>query len=178
MGRIVPFRRKRPRPKPRRIRRRRRGLPFWLPLGMMVGFAAGALVMMEFLGPPPRPRQSVTVWPPFLICGAIRPGNCVIDGDTIHYNGQSIRIEGFNTPEVFSPGCEAEKALGDRATLRLAQLLNQGPFEIVDDGGSERDKYGRLLRVLERNGQPLGDILVAEGLARRPGIFARAWCWW
>ena len=153
-------------------------MPFWLPLGMMLGFAAGALVMVEMVVPHQRPRQSVTVRATFPICGAIRPSNCVIDGDTIRYNGESIRIEGFNAPEVFSPGCEAEKALGDRATWRLAQLINEGPFEIVHDGGNNRDKYGRKLRILERNGQPLGDILVAEGLARSSIFFSGGWCWW
>jgi endonuclease YncB( thermonuclease family) len=145
---------------------------------MMVGFAAGAWVMTELTAPPPRPKQNVTVRAPFLICGAINAPNCVIDGDTIRYRGESIRIENIDAPEVFSPGCIAEKAMGELATLRLAQLLNQGPFEIVDDGGRDRDKYGRKLRVLKRNGQPLGDILVAEGLARSSGFFSRSWCWW
>lgn len=175
MGKIVRFRRTRKGP---RRTRRRRGVPFWLPLGMMVGFAAGAWVMAEIVAPPQRPRQSVTVRATFPICGPIWPSNCVIDGDTIQYNGERIRIEGFNAPEVFSPGCADEKALGDRATRRLAQLINEGPFEIVHDGGRNKDNYGRKLRILERNGQPLGDILVAEGLARSSLFFGGGWCWW
>ena len=180
MGKIVPFRRKRPKPNPRRTGRRyrRRGLPFWLPLGMLIGFAFGAWVVVELTAPPPRPQTRVTVRTPLPLCSAVNAPNCVIDGDTIRWRGDSIRIEGLDAPEVFSPGCAAEKAKGDQATLRLAQLLNQGPFEIADDGGRDRDKYGRKLRVLERNGQPIGDILIAEGLARDPFFFNGSWCWW
>jgi endonuclease YncB( thermonuclease family) len=40
----------------------------------------------------------------------------------------------------------------------------------------DADRYGRKLRVVTRNGRSLGDILVAEGLARRWDGRRRSWC--
>ena len=47
---------------------------------------------------------------------------------------------------------------------------------MVNYGARDEDKYGRKLRTLERAGRSLGDILVAEGLARPWGGFRRSWC--
>lgn len=143
---------------------------------MMLGFAAGAWLMIEMGEPAQRPSKNLTVRVTFQICGQIWPRNCVIDGDTIRYNGESIRLEDINAPETHKSSCAAEKALGDRATRRLTQLMNEGPFELVHNGGDNKDKYGRKLRILERNGRSLGDILVAEGLARRWVGYRRSWC--
>ncbi len=102
----------------------------------------------------------------FTLCSRSNRTNCVVDGDTIHYDGVIIRIEGLDTPETHRAKCEAEKALGKRATTRLLELVNAGPFEIVKKGRRDTDKYGRKLRILERDGRSFGDILIAEGLAR------------
>lgn len=112
----------------------------------------------------------------FTMCSRSNRTNCVVDGDTIHYNGTTIRIEGIDTPETHRAKCEAEKALGRRATERLLELVNQGPFEIVQQGRRDTDKYGRKLRVLERDGRSFGDILIAEGLARPWEGRQRSWC--
>jgi hypothetical protein len=40
---------------------------------------------------------------------------CVIDGDTIRYKGEKIRLAGIDTPEIFSPKCSHELELGRRA---------------------------------------------------------------
>lgn len=57
------------RKKPRRPRRQ--SLPFWLPLGMMLGFAGGAWVMMEIGEPVQRPATGTTVQATFPICGQV-----------------------------------------------------------------------------------------------------------
>lgn len=88
----------------------------------------------------------------------------------------SIRLEDINAPETHKSQCAAEKALGDRATRRLAQLINEGPFEMVNRGGRNEDKYGRKLRTLERGGRSLGLVLVAEGLTRKWVGYRRSWC--
>jgi endonuclease YncB( thermonuclease family) len=77
---------------------------------------------------------------------------------------------------VFSPKCASELARGNRATLRLLALLNQGPFELVRTGSRDRDRYGRKLRTLERSGRSLGSVLVAEGLARPWDGARHPWC--
>ena len=112
----------------------------------------------------------------FALCSRANRTNCVVDGDTIHYQGVKIRIEDIDTPETHGPKCESERARGMRATYRLLELVNAGPFEIVQRGRRDTDKYGRKLRTLERNGRSFGDILVAEGLARRWDGARHGWC--
>ena len=63
-----------------------------------------------------------------------------------------------------------------RATRRLLDLVNAGPFDVVQKGRRDTDKYGRKLRDLERHGQSLGDMLIAEGLARRWDGARHSWC--
>ncbi|HKH68834.1 MAG TPA: thermonuclease family protein, partial [Reyranella sp.] len=82
----------------------------------------------------------------------------------------------IDAPEVRNFKCAAELDLGRRATNRLRELMNAGPFQFVHQGGADEDKYGRKLRAIERNGRSLGDILVAEGLARRWDGGRRGWC--
>lgn len=103
-------------------------------------------------------------------------GTCVIDGDTIRVEGQSIRIADIDTPEVRNYACAAEKALGDRATARMLQLVNAGDFTMTLYDHRDEDRYGRKLRVLSRDGQSLGMVLVAEGLARPWDGARRSWC--
>ena len=109
-------------------------------------------------------------------CRWIFRQNCVVDGDTIRYAGQKIRLADIDAPEISSPQCASEAALGQRAKERLIALINVGPFEIVSGGGTDTDRYGRRLRVIQRNGRSFGDILVAEGLARRWNGARRSWC--
>ncbi len=100
----------------------------------------------------------------FAICTNAARVTCVVDGDTIWYRGDKIRISDINTPEISQPGCAAERALGEQARARLTALLNAGPFTL-EASGRDTDRYGRLLRVIRRDGQSLGAMLVAAGLA-------------
>jgi endonuclease YncB( thermonuclease family) len=100
----------------------------------------------------------------------------VVDGDTIWSEGTKIRIADIDTPEVSEPKCQSEAALGAKATQRMLQLVNAGPFEIQTWPGRDEDKYGRKLRVLVRDGRSLGDILVSEGLARTWTGRRQPWC--
>jgi endonuclease YncB( thermonuclease family) len=100
---------------------------------------------------------------------------CVVDGDTIWYQGTKIRIADINTPEVSEPRCAYEAQLGARATERLTGLLNAGPFSFAPIDRAY-DKYGRRLLVVTRDGRSLGDTLVAEGLAERWRGYRRDWC--
>lgn len=111
----------------------------------------------------------------FAVCGGGTRTTCVVDGDTFWLDGVKIRIADINTPEVSAPQCTAEAALGQRATMRLAALLNDGPFDIVRSGRDE-DQYGRKLRIVEREGRSLGAQLVAEGLAHEWGGHRQSWC--
>lgn len=120
----------------------------------------------------PQPAGSAET---FQRCLGWRMANCVIDGDTIRYQGDKIRLADIDAPEIFSPKCAAEAALGERASERLLELLNDGRFEVVRSG-RDQDPYGRQLRIISRHGGSLGDVLVAEGLARPWDGARRSWC--
>jgi endonuclease YncB( thermonuclease family) len=62
-----------------------------------------------------------------------------------------LRIADINTLETSEPECAEEAELGAAATGRLHALLNEGPFtlEAID---RDRDRYGRLLRTVTRDG--------------------------
>jgi len=102
----------------------------------------------------------------FPICTGTERHTCIVDGDTIWLDGEKIRIADIDTPEVGEPKCESELALGRKATARLRELLTNQPFELQAWEGRDKDKYGRKLRVLIRDGHSIGDQLVSEGLAR------------
>lgn len=102
--------------------------------------------------------------------------HCVIDGDTIRYDGMTIRLADIDAPEIRDFKCPSELALGQRATRRLLALMNAGPFTVAATGDRDVDIYGRKLRLIMREGQSLGDILIVEGLARRWDGARRSWC--
>lgn len=102
--------------------------------------------------------------------------SCVVDGDTLWIDGTKVRVADIDAPEVSEPKCASELALGNRATERLIELVNQGPFELQAWPGRDKDRYGRALRVLVRHGRSLGDILVSEGLARTWTGRREPWC--
>lgn len=111
-----------------------------------------------------------------LCAGPIRV-TCVVDGDTIWYKGEKIRLADLDAPEVFSPACPREAELGRRATARLQALLAAGPFTLEPNPvGRARDRYGHTLMVATRGGESIGARLVAEGLAERWGGPRVEWC--
>lgn len=205
MGDLVPFRRKRrwtmARSYPQRKAMHARSKPAqdtgWLaaarglgPLLVVVplaGFSAvwltdgppgaGALVVSGAVAGAVATGPADTESARFGQCSGPVRVTCVVDGDTIWYQGTKIRVADINAPEVSKPGCTREALLGDRATARLTDLLNAGDFALVrPEGSPDRDKYGRTLRELHRNGDSLGAVLVREGLAEEWGGTRIAWC--
>ena len=124
-----------------------------------------------------RPKLSLmagSTSPRFDLCGITRR-TCVVDGDTFWFRGEKYRIADIDTPETHGPRCPEEGALGARATSRLQQLMNAGPFSLEIDGRAT-DKYGRALRIVTRDGQSIGQQLVDEGLARTWDGRRHPWC--
>ena len=114
----------------------------------------------------------------FTICGHAKRIDCMVDGDTFWMAGTKIRIADIDTPETHPPRCAYEARAGKAATVAMQALLNAGPFELVPIK-RDMDRYGRKLRLVERNGKSLGAVLVRRGLARRYGGGKRAgWCGW
>lgn len=112
----------------------------------------------------------------FVLCHTGGGTNCVVDGDTIWMAGQNIRIADIDTPETHDYRCPEEKALGDRATQRLHQLVNSGTVTLQPIGDRDVDGYGRKLRIVSVNGTSVGDTLVSEGLARYYEGGKQPWC--
>ena len=173
---------------PRRRRYQRRGRYILsarqrtLVMLILLGAAAAFVQFVVSPRPPPGADRSWASWRSIGSSGDFGPcrwifrQNCVVDGDTIRYAGQKIRLADIDAPEISSPQCASEAALGQRAKQRLVALINAGPFEVVPAGGHDIDRYGRQLRIIRRDGRSLGDILVAEGLARRWSGARRSWC--
>lgn len=111
----------------------------------------------------------------FSICGSGKHVNCVVDGDTFWFRGEKIRIADIDTPELSPPRCERERELGIAAKQRLLDILNSGPVTFKTTARDE-DRFGRKLRIVYRDRRSVGDILVAEGLARKWGGSRRGWC--
>lgn len=164
-------------------------------LGIVVGFAVGSAAthprwVQNLVAHKPNAAERVTVvrygTPPsspmahpatsFGKCRSASATDCVIDGDTFRYQGETIRIADIDAPETRKAKCASEAELGARATIRLAALLSQGEFDLSGYDSRNRDQYGRLLRVVTRDGASIGRALVAEGLARRWEGRRRPWC--
>ncbi|HXF89542.1 MAG TPA: thermonuclease family protein [Xanthobacteraceae bacterium] len=100
----------------------------------------------------------------------------VIDGDTIRYQGERWRLEGFDAPEIEHARCTQELARGIAARSRLLALARSGaPLALVPSGRT--DRYGRSLARLLVDGEDAGEVLVREGLARPyAGGPREGWC--
>lgn len=113
----------------------------------------------------------------FSICATGGGANCVIDGDTIRWNGEKVRLVGLNTPEISEPQCAAEATKGKKAKLPLQQLLNSGSVSFSATAERDRDRYGRLLREVRVDGRDVAEVLISEGLAEPySGGQKRDWC--
>lgn len=135
----------------------------------MSGFViTGAALLTSFLSAPALASE-------LPICETGPRHHCVVDGDTIWWKGEKIRLMGFDTPEKTPHAhCEKEVVLADRATKRLQGLLGSGYMTIERKG---RDKYKRTLAIIRVGGANVGDTLIQEKLARPyKGGRRKSWC--
>lgn len=116
------------------------------------------------------------IWGTFRYCVFSFGGNCVIDGDTIMYNGQEVRIVGLDAPEISVAACARETLLGYQAKFRLLGLLNSSTPEIWVTGVRDQDRYGRKLREVLIEGRSVADVLIAQGLASPWEGRRHDWC--
>lgn len=100
------------------------------------------------------------------------------DGDTVRaiIEGRStrIRLPDHDTPEIDGK-CEAERMLARVARDRLRQLV-AGAGAVTFCWSGEKDVYGRPLANLLVDGRDVGDILVAESLAKPWTGRREDWC--
>jgi micrococcal nuclease len=93
----------------------------------------------------------------------------VIDGDTlkINLNGrtETVRLLLIDTPETVHPNKPVEP-FGKEASNFTKQTLPPNSDIQVELGIGERDKYGRLLAYVYKNGKMINEQLLEKGLAR------------
>lgn len=132
-----------------------RGRPGRIPLWVAPVVALSLILAVAFLGRQV-PRESAEASVTFTMCPDRIKRNCVIDGDTFRLDGERIRIEDIDAPEVFSPRCTRERAIGIQAKQELLALLNDGQFTLARYQDNERETYGRKLWAVERGGRSIG----------------------
>lgn len=86
----------------------------------------------------------------------------VVDGDTIDVERDgvraTVRMIGIDTPEIGECGYNEARAWLDDA-------VGNGQVTLVDGATTDADKYGRLLRYVEVDGEDQGLRLISLGLA-------------
>jgi endonuclease YncB( thermonuclease family) len=119
--------------------------------------------------PPPTsaapPPTSAVPAPPTTLVAAPPPSapastvSAVIDGDTVDLSdGERVRLIGIDTPEQGQPGYAAAAAAMSTMVLGHQVVLSPGARQ-------DRDRYGRLLRYVDVDGQDVGLAMIAQGWA-------------
>ncbi|HMI41107.1 MAG TPA: thermonuclease family protein [Sphingomicrobium sp.] len=157
----------------RRTHRRAKPRQWPLAAGLVAMMVVGEFGLPRLKSAPAAPATPLTT--SFDMCKWGSGYNCVVDGDTIWIEGQNVRIADIDAPETHEPRCAEERVLGDRATVRLRQLLNSGEVRLANID-RDMDVYGRKLRIVEVDGASVGGTLVGEGLARWYAGGRRPWC--
>lgn len=98
-----------------------------------------------------------------------------LDVSVFELRGARIRIADIDAPSV-TGACSYESGLAARGFRRVREWMALGPFELSEAGGRDRDAEGRRLRVVSRNGESVGSVLISEGLARPSNGQTLPWC--
>jgi micrococcal nuclease len=165
-----------------------RSLALWIALIAMIG---GVIVLLGHDTPGSKAQQITQLWnrtvAPFrvsptpaeggitrrmLICSGPTRVNCVVDGDTVWIDGEKIRLQSINAPEIQGE-CRQERELAQRATRRLSDILSSSSFHIERSG---KDRYGRTLATLSNKQGDVGQILIREKLAHPWRGRRESWC--
>ena len=99
----------------------------------------------------------------FLIFNQVRSQDLrVVDGDTIHLNGEKIRFTGIDTPEL-KQTCIKEGVINPCGVIAkeiLIKKINDNKVECISNG---KDQYKRTLAECFVNGESLSSYLVRSG---------------
>lgn len=95
----------------------------------------------------------------------------VIDGDTLLADGERLRIEGVDAPEIAQTCSLPDGSVygcGEDARRNLRAIVVAAGWEC---SGVQRDRYHRLLVICRRGQNDLGALLVASGFAVADGRY-------
>jgi endonuclease YncB( thermonuclease family) len=88
----------------------------------------------------------------------------IVDGDTIHLNGDKIRFSGIDTPELKQTCIKdgVKNLCGIIAKKILIDKIGSNKVECISEG---KDRYKRTLAECFVNGESLSSYLVRSGYA-------------
>lgn len=127
---------------------------------------------------------------PGALAGEARRLACIelyaTDGDSITCDGTNMRdmgdgapfVSGYDTPEIQRSKCDQELELGRKAKRRMEELLSRPGIQVFDSGQFDKTQSKRpLVWVKLPSGRTVGNLMIAEGLARKwtPDYKAN-WC--
>ena len=99
----------------------------------------------------------------FLLSGNAYADNLkIVDGDTIHLNGEKIRFTGIDTPELKQTCSKGgvKDACGITAKQILIEKIGDNKVNCISEG---KDQYKRTLAECYVNGESLSSYLVRSG---------------
>jgi endonuclease YncB( thermonuclease family) len=97
----------------------------------------------------------------------------VNDGDTFTLDGERIRIENIDAPEMQGK-CDAERRLAKVTKRELERILAAGSVEM--HRATRKDQYGRTIARVSVGGKDVGQTLIALDLARPWRGKREPWC--
>lgn len=123
--------------------------------------------------PTPTPTPTATPTPALTATVGTRRDRVVVvrvsDGDTLRVlmpdgTEEYVRLLGIDTPEVYP----RRECGGREATRAMGRLAPEGSSVVIvsDPSQGDRDRYGRLLRYVQRSGKDVGRAQVASGRAQ------------
>ena len=100
----------------------------------------------------------------FIFCFPLFGQVRIVDGDTIHINGEKIRLDGIDAPET-DQICTFENIdyfCGRESTLHLKMIVEKGTLKCE---GASKDRYGRTIGTCFIDGENVNSLLVKSGWA-------------
>ncbi len=95
----------------------------------------------------------------------------VVDGETLIYGRERIRILGIDAPETENRArCDAERQLAAKATMTLTNIIIGKRLEVERHG---KDRFGRTLAYIRISGVDVGEMLIMANVAVRWGDGAK-----
>ena len=106
---------------------------------------------------------SIAIFLFFIFCFPLFSQVRIVDGDTIHLNGEKIRLDGIDAPEI-NQICTFENIdyfCGRESTLHLKMIVEKGT---LDCEGASKDRYGRIIGTCFVNGEKCKQAVGKEWL--------------